>query len=103
MPPGTPPAFARRVERVHLAAQRPELGQRQIARPAFGPGRRAHPAIGAEGRRRERRGALAGERRDQDVRGRVQIVLRVPAHQLEILVKVTSHSTIPAPMRAPAS
>ena len=75
----------RRVERVHLAAQRLELGQRDVARAALGARRRDDVAVRVEHGRRERLDALGGQRRHQDVRRRVQIVLRVPADELLVL------------------
>ena len=75
----------RGIERIDLAAQRLELGQRELARAAFGAGGPAHGAVRVEARRRERLDARARERRQQDVRRRREIVLRVPAHELEIL------------------
>ena len=75
----------RGIERVDLAAQRLELGERQLARAAFGAGRATHGAVRVEPRRRERLDAGARERRQQDIRRRREIVLRVPANELEIL------------------
>ncbi len=88
-----------RVERVHLAAQGLELGQRDIARPALGRCRLKQRAAGGDDGRRERLRAL-GRRAaspgcswwcaDRSARGG-----RPAARSL---VKVTSHSRMPAPM-----
>ena len=74
----------RGIERIDLAAQRLELGQRELARAAFGAGGPAHGAVRVEPRRRERLDARARERRQQDVRRRREVVLRMPANELEV-------------------
>ena len=64
---------------VHLGGQAAELVQRQLGGAALGLG------VGALGRRREGGDAFRGERRGQDVRRRVQVVLRVAADERLVL------------------
>ena len=76
-----------RIERVHLASQRFELGQRDLARPALGSRRGDQLAVWAEDRRGERLDACRRQRRRQNVRRGVQVVLCVPADELEVFGK----------------
>src|SRR5690606_38718733 len=70
-----------RVARVRLAAERPVLFEREIARAALGRSARVRDRVGW----RERLSAFRRERRREDVRGRVQVARRVTAHELAIL------------------
>ena len=71
-----------RVEPVALAAQRAELGERDVARAAFRGSRREQRALGIELRRTKGLHAACSEGRQQDVRRRVQVVLRMTADEL---------------------
>jgi hypothetical protein len=73
-----------RVERVHLAAQALELLDGELRRAAFGARRRHHVAAGVEGSRGERLDARGGERRQQDIGCRCQVVLGMAAHERAI-------------------
>jgi hypothetical protein len=66
---------------VHLTAQGLELVDRDVARTARGRGRRAGYRICGH----EWFATLGRQRRSQDIRGGVQIALRMPADQLPIL------------------
>jgi hypothetical protein len=73
-----------RIEAIHLAGEALEFGKRHLAGAALGGGRRDQRAVGCDRRRRERRDAPARQRGDENVgRGR-EVVLRVPAYELEI-------------------
>ena len=70
---------------IHLAAQRLELGQGDIAGAARGGGRLDEIAAGIELGRCERHRALRGQRCLEDIGRGVQVALRVPAHEFLVL------------------
>jgi hypothetical protein len=73
-----------RFERVHLAAQGFEFGQRNFAGPAFGPRRLQQCTVGGDLCRGKRYHAGPGEIRQQDIRAGRQIVLRMTADEFLI-------------------
>src|SRR5262249_28087770 len=74
------------IRRVHLALQRLELLEREVARAAERRGRpQERAARGIELRRSELCRALLGEIRHEDVGGRVQVALIVTTHEVLVL------------------
>ena len=73
-----------RVVGIHARAQPAELGQAEIAAAALGLRGAQQPAVRIELGRRERPRAALGQGGEQDVGGGVQVVLAVPADQLQV-------------------
>ena len=90
----------RRIELIDLAAQRLELGERELARAAFGAGRAAATAPFASSRAGVN-GSMhvlaSGVSRISVVVARSFCACRQTSSRS--FVKVTSHSSVPAPMR----
>ena len=84
------------VDSVHLPFQGFELGECDVGRATF------RHRLALTRSRGEGCNAAFGQRRCEDAGGGVQVVLCVSADQFQVFGKVTSHSRMPAPMRAAA-